>query len=352
MNRQQCYNEIVEAFKQKYDWLGEDFAKQFLLSVASYPIQAYSKPEFRIRRHLLLFWPPGFLKSHLLRRAQLILGDKLSMIMSDVSHAALRGTVEANSFITPYCLKTPFGVSTEFGQVVGPGSQEIVQKLLNVLEEGMVTVSLAKIAYLSDAKIEDITKEHGIRFLDSNTFSYHTNWVLMAGTYNKQFLIDNAFESRFNILTPRKRLDGNIIRFISKAPPFSLSQDTIDFLRSEVGNDKPFDCSSQLPDEVYEHLSTMRDCGQLLSTIACNKWWGNNMTNDEIVEIAKDFKAKHESVWKTGEDKVFDAIESGFNTIEEMMREADLSRRQVYNILTKIRAKPRIIGGKRVWEVL
>lgn len=352
MKRREVYDRIVEAFEQKYSWLGEDFAKEFLSTIASRNIQETSKPDFRVRRHLLLFWDHGWLKSHFLKQASNILGDELCMTMSDVSHAALRGTAEAGQFITPYTLKCPYGIATEFGQIVGTGFTDITQKLLNVLEEGMVTVSLAKIAYLPDAVIKEVTEKYGITFIDCNTFTYRTNWVLIAGTYNKKFLVDNAFESRFHILTPQKKLDSTLIKHVAKSPPFVLNQEDLDFVRSELRSNVPMDTTIKLPNEAYDHTTSMRDYGQLLSSVLCKRWWGVNMTNEEIIDLAKDVKQKHESVWKTADDKVFDAIEGGFNTFPEIMEHANLSKRQVYYSIKNIRAKPVLIGGKRVWEIM
>jgi len=169
--RSKIYNEIVDAFEQKYFFLGKQFAEEFLLTAASRNIQDYSEPDFRVRRHLLLYWQCSWLKSSLLHKARHLLGRELCMGLSDISNAALRGTVEAGRFISPYTLKRPFAVCTEFGQVVNKGdSSELVQKLLNVLEEGEVEVSLGKISLLTPEERIKAEEKWGIYFIDSNTF--------------------------------------------------------------------------------------------------------------------------------------------------------------------------------------
>lgn len=60
MKRPEIYETIVDSFENKYSFLGKQFAEEFLLSVASSNIQKNSKPEFRVRRHLALFWPPAW----------------------------------------------------------------------------------------------------------------------------------------------------------------------------------------------------------------------------------------------------------------------------------------------------
>ena len=352
MNKRQCFQDIVDAFEQKYSFLGKSFAEELLYSMASYNLQSYSEPDFRIRRHLLLFWQHGQLKSCFLKLASMILGEKNCMMTSDVTHAALRGTVEATQFITPYTLKRPFGICTEFGQVVGSTSSDIVQKLLNILEEGIVTVSLAKIAWLSPEKKKEVQEKHGIKFLDENTFTYRTNWILIAGTYNKQFLVDNAFESRFVILTPEKKLDGAFLKHVVNSPPFTLDQEAIDFAQREIRKPAPLDCSLKLPNEVYDYATTMRDCGQIKSSILCRKWWNLKVEKEDIINMAKQISIKHDSVWKSSNDKVFDAILAGFNTIEEIMEYADLGMRQVYYCLKSLRARKRQNGGRLEWEII
>ncbi len=352
MHRSECYNAIVDAFEKKYSWLGKAFAEEFLLTVASWNIQAFSEPEFRIRRHLLLFFEHGWGKSTLLKKASAILGDELCTIMSDVTLAALRGTVEHGQFITPYTLKRPFSICTEFGQIVGGSNTEIVQKLLNVLEEGVVTVSLAKIATLRQCDIDEIMEKHGIKFIDSNTFTYKTNWVLIAGTYNKKFLVDNAFESRFVILMPQGKLDSSLTRHINNSDPFVISEDVVDTLRKEVLSNKPVDCMVRLPDAVYNYPLTLRDSAQLLSTILCKKWWGIKSSNDEIIDAAREIKKRHDDVWKSSDDKVFDALEAGYNTMDDLINKTGLSKRAIYYSLKSLRARKVFKEGKAVWEII
>lgn len=342
MKRNEIYDHITTAFEDKFSFLGRQFAEEFQMSCASYNIQTYSKPDFRMRRHLLLFWRAGWLKSSLLNKANTLLGPQLCTIMSDVSNAALRGTVEGGSFVSPFTLKRPFSICTEFGQVVSGFDSDIVQKLLNVLEEGLVTVSLGKIAYLSIDQREEATEKYGITFIDKNTFTYSTNWILIAGTYNKKFLFDNALESRFVIMHPEKKLDSNLTRHLTTSKKFHIDEDVAEHFKAEIVKDSPMDIAGiKLPNEVYECETPVspRECAGLISFIACRSWWNKPTTKDDIMEKLNQMKTRSETVWKTADDKVFDAIEFESKTVPDIASELDVSTRQVYYSLSSLKRK-------------
>jgi hypothetical protein len=356
VQREEIYNDIVTAFSQKYDWLGRQYAEEFLNTAASYNIQKYSNPEFRVRRHLMLCWSAAWLKSSLLKRTYEILGSGLCTLMTDITRAALRGTVEAGQFISPFTLKRPFSICTEFGQIIsGSDTGELTQELLNVLEEGLLNVSLGKISYLSAASREDAANKYGIEFLDNNTFTYSTNWILLASTYNRKFLVDNALESRFTIVYPEKKLDNALTKHLVEAGPFTLNTETVLAFRQLLLDDKGIDTREKLPHEAYEdeHPLTPRDSGAILSWMLCRKWWGFKTSKDEVLQIIEQIRSRRENLWKTADDKVFDAIESLAKTAEQIAKETDLTKRQVYYSLRNIRAS-RIIDEEGIakWRLL
>lgn len=341
MKRIEIYNEIVKCFEHDFSWLGKQVAEEFLLSAASWNIQTYSNPPFRVRRHLLLFWKPGWLKSCLLERFHTLLGPELCTMMSDITNAALRGTVEAGRFISPFTLKRPFSICTEFGQIIGSAdSTELIQKLLNVLEEGIVLVSLGKIGQLSAVQRDEIQEEYGITFIDQNTFTYRTNWVLFAGTYNRKFLVDNAFESRFRLITPDYRLDSKLTKYVINTPQEGVPEDLAIEFRRAIMDKHSVESHMKLPDEIYEIFEDIdpRSCGQLLSYKLCRAWWGIKTTDEEIIELAKKLKAQSDELWRTADDKVFDALMEGPKTLKQLVEETGLSRRQVYYSLKNIKA--------------
>lgn len=341
MKRREIYEAVLEAFESKFSWLGLQFAQAFLSSISSFNIQTYSKPEFRARQHLMLCWPPGWFKTALLLLAQKLLGYPLCGIMSDISNAALRGTVEGNNFVPPEVLKTPFSVCTDFGQVSLTGyDTELTQKLLNLLEEGEVKVSLAKIAYITDEKRAEIENNWGVEFPDRSSFRYSTNWILMAATYNKKFLVDNALVSRFNIMYPNQKLDNALVKHVVNAPPFHVEEEVKLALRKELLSNIPIETKVKLPDEVYDGLPiTGRDSGFLQSQILCRSWWNLKTTKDDILQLAERMHKSRNEIWASIGDRVFDCIRLKAKAIPEIAEELEISERHVYNGIAELRKK-------------
>ena len=355
--RKQIYDEVVDSFEKTYSFLGKQFAEEMLLTFASYNIQSFSNAPFRLRRHLMLCWGHSWIKTSLLTKAYEILGRNLCTYMSDISNAALRGTVDSGQFSVPYTLERPFAVCTEFGQLVSGGKDtELVQKLLNVLEEGMVEVSLGKIAFLSDSEREKAVHDWGVYFSSRNKFSYKTNWILMAATYDKKFLIDNALLSRFNVLYPKQPLDNKLTKHIMNSGGFKLNEEVKQKLREELIKDKPIETQIKLPQEIYElgETITPRDCSSLASYILCRSWWNVGTSKDEIIQMAKEIVDSRDNVLKTADDKVFEAIEAEDKTAQDIAKETGYTSRQVYYSLKNIRAMPTLKydeegNPKRVW---
>ena len=311
---------------------------------ASWNIQQFSHPDYRVRRHVLLYWPPGNLKSCFLVRFANILGPDYCIKMSDVTLAALRGTVEFGKFVVPFTMKRPFGICTEFGQIIsGTYDQDLLQKLLNVLEEGQVSVSLGKISTLSRAEVNRIQENYPIRFIDDNTFTYETNWVMMGATYNKKFLVDSALESRFSMVVPEQNFTPDYLKYVSQSGSFELDPVTINSFREEIVKNEPIDCNIRLPDEIFSSgvgLDKMREIGNLKSTILCHKWWGIDISDERIIEMAKRIKLNSNNIWKLDEDKVFECIQDSYKSISEIMSETKLEKKAVHTALKKLQARP------------
>lgn len=284
------------------------------------------------------------------------LGEDLCTAMTDVSLAAVRGTVESGQFISPFTLKRPFSISTEFGQVIAGGdSTELIQKLLDVLEEGVVTVSLGKISYLSSQQKKEAEAIYGVRFLDSNTFTYKTDWVLMAGTYNKKFLVDNAFESRFNIIIPEKKLDNSLIRYVNSSAPYMMDVGVAERFREEIKKNEDFDTRIQLDESILgdDRQITPRFYSNILSYVLCRRWWGMDTPDELITHKIDTSLEKSASIWKSADDKVFESIETDYKTASIIADETGLSKRQVYTSLKGLRATRIISGdGQAKWGVL
>jgi len=293
--------------------------------------------------------------STLLMKFREILGHDVCGHLSDVTTAAIRGSVDSGKFRVPICLKNPITMCTEFGQMVNGDSNELIQKLLNILEEGEVTVSLVKAGGLLPAEREKAIEKYGIEFDDDNNFTYKTNWILMAGTYNKKFLSDSALESRFIVMTPEKKLDGDLTKHIHRSKKFEVSEEAKIGLKDEmiskwnIGDYKPL-----LPDEVYspELNMSIRDSAGLLSKMMAKKWWGFEMSKDEIIDEAKRIKQSSKDVWDSDEDKVFDCIFFESKSVKEIAEETGITYRQVMRYLRNIRATRILKDGENVYRVI
>jgi len=352
-----------EHFKEMCDKINEPDLK-WLASDEIFFDTVKEKKKVGVKRCYDLFVPlnnqfisNGFLthNSSLLKKAYEILGDQLCMVTSDVTVASLRGTVDFGKFVPPYTLLRPFSVATEFGQVVGSGKEEMVQKLLNILEEGLVTVSLSKISSLSPEQREVIQSEYPqITFIEKNTFSYHTNWILMVATYNRKFMIDNAFESRFSIVVPERPLDNSLTKYVKNAKPWDLPLEVNDAFRDLILDDTHImDCNVKLPNELFEDdnsIVTPRQCALLSSYKLTNEWWGRKVSDEEIMEKASKLQNDSDSIWKTVEDKVFDLIvteERSFDQIRNAIV-PKVSDRAIYYAINKLRPA-KILRDKMVY---
>ena len=340
LRREDIYDAIVSSYKNKYSWLGEQFAEEFLLTACSWSIQEFSKPEFRVRRHLALNWEAAWLKSSLLTKAWKWLGPACT-ILSDVTVASLRGTVEGREFISPFTLKAPFSVCTEFGQLSAAGmNTELIQKLLIILEEGTLNVSLGKIAMLDEVKREAIEADYGIKFLDNNTFTYNTNWVLMAGTYNSKFLADSALESRFVIMKPKQELNSTLTKYINDSEPYHMDEDVQFHFRAELMREQPIETRIKIPESLFSEfrIITPRELAGLQSYVMCRAWWGIGTLSDHLYMKLTEMKKNSADTWKSDDEKVFEAIEVFPKTILDIAASTGLRKREVYASLKRINA--------------
>lgn len=362
ITRRQVYDQVVKSFQDKYTWLGRQFAEEALLSLSSWNIQNFNdpnyvgdrdaemnwirtSPEYRARKHLLLFWQPGFIKSSLLLKLRDLLGNEICGSVTDVTTAAIRGSVESGRFKAPVCLKHPYTICSEFGQLVNTSSDssELIQKLLNILEEGRVNVSLVKVAQLLESERERAKREYGVKFDDENNFEYKTNWIMLAGTYNKKFMKDNALESRFNIMVPEKRFDADFTRYVCNAPAFDFPDEYKIALRNHLLDDTPMETKVYLPDEIHEAGLTMRDLSNLQSRVICSKWWGIDISDRDMITYAFKMKENQKSVWESEDDKVFNSVFMTPKTLEEVSKETGLPIRQVFISLKRNNGANRIV---------
>lgn len=304
-DKSEIYGEITNAFKHKYGELGFQFAQEFLTSVASYHVQTSFKEELkhdRVRSHLLLFWRNGWLKSSLCFRVREILGHENVELISDISKAALRGTVEYSEensaqFNAPKVLRASFIIATELGTVTGKGlgnGEDLNQLLLQILEEGTVNVDLSKFAKLTLDQRQEIEKQYPMVHFKGNTaIEYDTHSVWIAGTYNARYVLDSAFSSRWEIMIPQVELNSELTKYIDRHR-WTLPTDIPAKIQHNLHRNterKFFDAwYEDLPDEVYAVSPSIspRFSRAVKVYKVCNKmYWDMDCTTQDLVNRMK-----------------------------------------------------------------
>jgi len=343
--RKQMFSEVVTAFENKYSWLGHQVARELLLSAASWNIEKYSDPRMRYRDHVMLAWNKGWLKTSLLGKMADILGDELCSTIGKVTDAAMRGSTAAGKFTPPKPLKTPFVISTEFGQT--EFSDELLNLFLALLEEGETNVALNKIGNISDTQAKKVEEQYdGIEFKDVNEFNLTTNFVFWGATYDPSKLQDDAFRSRMKIVTPEKQLDWRITKCIDKNR-FHLSAQTIKDIRNELQKEESFETDFEPPDRLYKEYSiSPRESRDMQAYMAARNWWGLDV-NPEIMENHIQWLQKSRRIARMDPaDRVLDLIFDNAMSYDEIIDETGYSKKEVYKIVNEQLGAKRVVTGK------
>jgi len=154
MDKKEIFNEVVNAFEQKYSWLGKQFAQEFLYVFASHILhKSLAINGERIRSHLLLFWERDWFQRNLLFKVYEILGYSNCEYMLDIINKDLKGIVTRDYerrpiFIPPRVVRAPFIICTEMGAIT-KGLKRVKKILLQMLKEDEVTVNLKKFVKLN-----------------------------------------------------------------------------------------------------------------------------------------------------------------------------------------------------------
>ena len=349
--RREVFKEIVQAFEQKYSWLGHQAAREMLLSAASWNIDSYSDPPMRYRNHVMFAWERGWLKSSMMRKMAKILGDDMCSTIGKVTDAAMRGSVSGGSFTPPKPLKTPIIISTEFGQT--DFEDELLNIFLALLEEGNTNISLNKIGGISEAQKRNVEERFDgqIDFGESNEFDLKANFVFWGATYDPSKLEDDALRSRFNVVTPEKTLDHEIVESIDNNR-FNLSNTAIKDCRRMLKSEKEVETNFQPPSHFYEKYKLIpRESRDIQSYMAARNWWGLPTTPEVMEKYIKHLKYSRRIATMSPRDRVFDLIFNNPMTFEEIVDETPYPDQKVYKILENIPAQ-RLPGREGVeWAI-
>jgi hypothetical protein len=334
--RKRIFKEVVQAFEEKFSWLGHQAARELLLSAASWNIEEHSNPPFRYRTHVMLAWEKGWFKSTILRKMRGIMGDAMTSKIAKVSDAALRGSSAGGEFTPPKVLKAPILVSTEFGQT--DFSDELLNMLLALLEEGETNVALNKLGGVTDKQRQKVQKDYGgkVSFTDTNEFEFETNFVMWGATYDPSKLQDDALRSRFNIVTPAKPLDHQITD-CADHNHFHIDSDVVKNLRDELRRDMEMETNFTPPKKLYKKYNLEpRESAPLQSYMACRNWWGLEVNPDVMEDFIQHLQRSRKLAQMNPEDRIFDLIFDNPMTYEEMEKETGYNRRNLYKILNRM----------------
>lgn len=346
--RKEVYEKIVEAFSQKYSWLGAQAAREMLISVATWNIQKYSNPPFRYRTHVMLAWERGYLKSTMMRAMADILGDEMVSVIGKVSEAAMRGSVSGGSFTPPKPLRTPIVISTEFGQT--SFQDELLNLFLNQLEEGKTNVALNKVGSLSENKKRDIEKKYdnNVKFKANNEFNLYSDFVFWGATYDPSKLADDALRSRFNVVTPSKPLNHEITQCADNSPSVNklLDKETIRACRRAVKSEKEHPTDFRPPDRLYKKYNLIpRESRDIQSYMAGRNWWGLECNPEVMEKYIKYLQESRRVSTMSPEERVFDLVFDTPKTYDEIKEETGLRKKQIYKIMQSIGAERYDLGG-------
>jgi hypothetical protein len=302
VDKGEIYGEITAAFKHKFGELGLQFAEELLTSIASANIQHTFLEQLgheRIRSHVLLYWQQGWLKSSLLMKARDIIGEASVELISDISKAALRGTVEYDAdnepqFNPPKVLRAPFIIATELGTLTGKGlsgGEDLNQILLQILEEGIVNVDLSKFVKLTEEYREFLRKQYPtLKFKGSTGIEYKTDCVWLGATYNSKYVVDSAFSTRWEIMIPKVELNSELTKYVDRHR-WLLPQDInakVQHLLHREAEQKYFDLwYEDLPDAVYDVNPNIspRFARAVKVFKLCNRmYWDFDASKKELVE--------------------------------------------------------------------
>lgn len=340
-DRKRVYEEIRDAFAEKYDFLGAQVARETLLSAASWNIQEYSDPPMRFRNHVMLTWKPGWLKSSMLRKMKKILGDDMVSTCGKLTAAVIRGSVEGGRFSPPKPLRTPIVVSTEFGQTTF--EDELLNTFLALLEEGKTNVSLNKLAGLSEGEKSKIQENYGnqVEFKSENEFDLNTNFVFWGATHDPTQLNENALKSRFNVVTPAKPLTGEVTEAVDSAPTVEslIDQSTIKACRRMLKSTKQVPTDFQPPSSFYtDYTLTPRESRDVQAYMAARNWWGLEVNPDVMENYIDHMKHSRRIASMGPKERVLNLIFDNPLSYEEIMKETQLSKVEVHRILQQIDA--------------
>jgi 16S rRNA G966 N2-methylase RsmD len=362
--REQLFYEIVKPFENRYLWLGNQYAREILYSVASwhlsYVLKKVGKLEslgIRPWRNLLFYSPPGWMKSKINRYfANVLLPSGWAESTTRITAAAFTGTADEDSFTLPQAVEKQFLFFDELAVITGSYKEDIMNILLEYTESHEGTVRLAKISRFNTELKAKITEQYsGNITFGRSSFKFRGDAVIIASTYDRKYLGNSAFQDRFDIIHPigklgtelTKSFDEKLMQGIPLTHDKELIKEFQNMLQRPIGW-IPSTKDLQLPKQVYEDKEIEikpRITQNLFHYKLFRSYWGLDTSDEAIMKRHEEYKKFRTSLIDEaeGKDKVNDVLfeyldqhkdlaEKGF-TAQHLIEGTGQKKTSVYNFL-------------------
>jgi len=344
--RESVIVKIVRYFSKIYGIIGEVAVPQLLQSIALMKI-ANRYDLLRLRKHVMLHWDPGWVKSTLLRHMTMFIPREFTWtVETALSEAVVRGSaVESRGRyrIIPPVLVKDLVIIPELSTAISKSRPEVVEMFLEGLESSIMTVRLVKLARALDrTENREILEQLGIEIVDNNTAIRYrpkaTVWTATHTLDNLPRAHQQAFLDRFTIVKiSRKLLDKDLLRIydglLNRDVDYEkqLVQEFQELLDTISFTDDDFKYVHQVVKEFIVSLReegfplSPRDCSELLRTaIATNILVAQSPAPKPVLWSALEQMIPHLER-KTLLEKIAEALRNKPMTIDEICDEFGIS---------------------------
>lgn len=358
MNNSEIFKDITNSFEHKHSWLGRQVCEEFLLSLASWNIQHWQKPDFRVATHKLFYWDRGWIKSSLLDMLYKLLDDRLAIRIADITRPAFRGSIntdgETTDFIPPLPVLYFFIFIKELGSITSK-KDDLVQEMLEQMESGEGSTRLVKFSRLSkEAKKEIEAKWPWIKFKDNATLTFKSDNVYIAATYKANYITDEAFAERFEVILPEKPLTSELTKW-SDRHGFILNPDTVASLNQRIVMQGRIISEPNLPDDLYdkERFLSHRGARNIRAFLMARDWWGLSTDNTLVYDRYTKMKLGQKRITMYEADKVAEALrQHGKSTLEELSTELNMPISRIRKaLITDLDARRVIENGSEYYSI-
>jgi len=394
--REEVFDEVVDAFTEGYSWWGEQLSREALISLATHNIEADSTieqdSEFahtpRIRRHLMVYAPRGWYKSTIMGMMAQLVGDdpengRVGKV-GTVSEAAFRGTVNDNGdFVPPEAMTKDVLFFDEFGTVAT--DEDLLQVMNQLMESGEAMVNLSKIAGMDSKYQYRLEQKYdSLKFVDGDLdkarkatsgedidfdeigsapkFYYQSKPIMWACTYKQEHIQDAANASRWSpIFMDKKPTAANLTKHVNRHE-FAVDDETVRVFRRMLNDTGiPSDAESdtlrralagdltavQIPERFYEENPEMdgRMSAQIKQYVLGLKWWGKNPSDEDVGQLVQNINKLAEMVDEGKPDTAVEAAEQMIIDsplkVKAIADKTGYSKKRIYDALDEVKERIR-----------